>query len=61
MKKANARLERLLAEEIAPQHLPSFFRAVAAVAKAGTNAEAVALGLHVPVGLLDSRDGEEAV
>ena len=58
LRKANVRLERLLAEEIAPQHLPSFFRAVASVAEADANAEAVAVGMHEPVGLLDAWDGD---
>ncbi len=57
LRKANVRLERLLAEEIAPQHLSPFFRA--AVDEAAANAEAVANGLHELISLLYSRDDEE--
>ncbi len=59
--KAMQRLQALDAADIDPGKLPAYFRAAAAVAEMATNAEAVALGLHELVSLLDApRDGEVA-
>lgn len=44
LQRLNERLETLTAAEITPQMIPSYARAVAAVADASTNAEAVANG-----------------
>ena len=54
--KAMARLKALDAADIDPGKLPAYFRAAAAVAEMATNAEAVALGLHELLGLLDARE-----
>ena len=61
MEKASRRLEEIDLADIDPGRLPSFFRAAASVAEVATNAEAVALGMHELMGLLDSRDQEAAV
>ena len=58
LEKALGRLEALEASEIDPGKLPAFFRAAASVAETATNAEAVALGLHELITLLDARDAE---
>ncbi len=58
--KATERLQALDAADIDPGKLPAYFRAAAAVAEMATNAEAVALGLHELMSLLDVRDGEVA-
>ena len=58
--KAIERLKALDAADIDPGRLPAYFRAAAAVAEVATNAEAVALGLHELVSLLDEpRDSRE--
>ncbi len=58
--KAMERLKALDAADIDPGKLPAYFRAAAAVAEMATNAEAVALGLHELVSLLDApRDAGE--
>ncbi len=60
LQKAKARLEALDAADIDPGKLPAYFRAAAAVAEMATNAEAVALGLHELMSLLDApRDAGE--
>lgn len=46
LRRASARLAQLGDAEITPQMLPAMFRAAAAVAEAGTNAEATAIGVE---------------
>ncbi len=59
--KATRRLQALDAADIDPGKLPAYFRAAGAVAEMATNAEAVALGLHELMSLLDEpRDSREA-
>ncbi len=53
--KARVRLEALDVEEIGPGRLPSYFRAAASIAESATNAEAVALGVHELIELLDAQ------
>ncbi len=59
LQKASERLKKIKDEDIDPKSLPSYFRAAAAIAESSTNAEAVALGLHELITLLDARDSEE--
>jgi|SRR5690625_100047 len=47
LQRLNQRLDTLRAEEITPQMIPSYARAVAAVAEASTNAEAAVNGVTV--------------
>ena len=55
LQKLNARLETLDAAEITPHMIPSYARAVAAVAEASTNAEATANGVTALLKTLEER------
>lgn len=57
LQKLNQRLEALDASEITPQMIPSYARAVAAVAEASTNAEATANGVAALLADMEARAG----
>lgn len=59
LEKTNKRLGEMEAEDITPEKLPAYYRAVAAIADSASNAEATALGVHELIYLLDARDSDQ--
>lgn len=61
LQKAGAKLDTMSAEDITPKLLPAYFRAAAAVAEAGTSAEAQAIAVADLLTLLGDADGSGSV